>query len=188
MAGQTDNIPGGNTFGAGGQGDFLMSDETPPVQWRSPQFKEVQRELTFRFAKFRQEGRSIGSEEDARAWANIQIPRKGTFGRLRERPGRPRLEDKYFAHKFIIGHRHNEKPARAGRVRLGKRLAPYRLKLERTLGWGGNGVAALFYLDGVGDSFTGKGRDYFVAKCNINSDTHSTWVLQREKEFTAVRC
>ncbi|KAK4119551.1 hypothetical protein N657DRAFT_674818 [Parathielavia appendiculata] len=52
-------------------------------------------------------------------------------------------------------------------------------RLERTLGWGGNGIASLFYVD----PGNGAPRDYFVAKTCINPASRAAGALCEEKNM-----
>ena len=144
----------------------------------TPAFFEYQRkETTYHLHKIRDFGRlPYEHEVEAQKWRTLKIPKRGAFRGLRRRPGRPNLVE-YHRH-FFLGGRNNMRDAKKARVRLERKLAPYRLQLERTLGWGGNGVASLFYLD----RRDGTPRDYFVAKCSLDNSRRSINALERERE------
>lgn len=69
---------------------------------------------------------------------------------------------------------HQAKDARKGLEQL---VAPHRLSLVRTLGWGGNGIASLFsYTAANGET------DHFVAKHNIDNSQYLDAQLLKEEE------
>jgi hypothetical protein len=78
-----------------------------------------------------------------------------------------------------VGDQRNRHLARPARLRLQLRLAPYRLRLERTLGWGGNGIASLFSL--LQTHPQGQVREYFVAKCSLRQTQSAIDAMRQEK-------
>jgi hypothetical protein len=71
------------------------------------------------------------------------------------------------------------------RQRLENQLRPGLLRHLKDLGFGGNGLAALFSLTRPGS----RRREYFVAKCNhnVNDQARADNSLEREKTITNVR-
>jgi hypothetical protein len=76
-----------------------------------------------------------------------------------------------------IGLAHNKIEAKEARKRLERLVAPRQLRLVRTLGWGGNGIASLF-------SYTRSKAviDHFVAKHNISNTNYLDAHLLKEEE------
>jgi hypothetical protein len=70
------------------------------------------------------------------------------------------------------------------RRRLENQLRPGLLRHVKDLGYGGNGLAALFFLKRPGS----REREYFVAKCNhnVNNPALADFNLEREKTATNV--
>lgn len=64
---------------------------------------------------------------------------------------------------------------------LRQRLEHHQLKFRKRLGWGGNGLTALFSLRG-----TGPNPELFVAKTALRDTPETTASLQREQVHTAV--
>lgn len=71
----------------------------------------------------------------------------------------------------------------AARQRLRRKLLPRRLHWSKDLGFGGNGLASLFFLS---DGSPNSKRQYFVAKCNFSGDHNDHAALRQEKQTTDV--
>lgn len=128
-------------------------------------FRERQRNITWQFRTYRNTGRNPTAHEVALDKArHLLIPKRGWFRGVRSRPGRPKLDRILRRAPFSWGPEYSEEAAKAARLGLQRDLRRYGLRLHRTLGWGGNGIATLFYRD----PDDGGPRDYFVAKCNLN--------------------
>ncbi|SPQ26524.1 e5d116fe-8e6a-4eff-85a8-5ff407c4962d [Thermothielavioides terrestris] len=76
-----------------------------------------------------------------------------------------------------IGCDENRDEAKRARKRLQRLLRPHHLRLRETLGWGGNGIAGLYY-----HTRQDRTREYFVAKYSIRPDPSYTEALMQEKD------
>jgi hypothetical protein len=150
------------------------------------QFQQLKRKLTYRFDYLRDKGEEP-PPGNVRTLLNYPTyykkpPKRGVPPDLKPRKRRPKrwpyTED---PNPLGIGFRDTRHIARQARSRLQQRLAQYNLRLVQTLGWGGNGLACLFYLD----NGNGGPRDYFVAKCCLNP--HSAWIIRAERHVQRVR-
>lgn len=153
--------------------------------WYENWFRQQQLLSTYKLNKFRTQGKLDVSEAEANT-LNAQHmqrhwrPRRGAFTGIRASHDNPGLRRYYSS--YALGGSVNYNNAKVARIRLSQRLRQHNLQLERTLGWGGNGIASLFYID----RGNGLPRDHFVAKCNIRPDPSAIVSLQREKEKTDV--
>jgi hypothetical protein len=81
-----------------------------------------------------------------------------------------------------IGLSHNKFAAKEARKRLERLVAPHQLRLVRTLGWGGNGIASLFSY-----ATSKKNIDHFVAKHNVcNTEWLDAGLLKDEEALQRV--
>ncbi|KAK4148579.1 kinase-like domain-containing protein [Chaetomidium leptoderma] len=138
-------------------------------------FLRLKQQTSHYFASICQEGVApdLGQEDDSdeenkkirKHITSLRLPRRGWFRGLQRQLGRLR-QLRYGGRPNSIGHGFNRDDAKAARRRLQARAAPHDLRLERTLGWGGIGIATLFSRRILGKTR----RDYFVAKCNIADD------------------
>ncbi|KAK3305278.1 uncharacterized protein B0T15DRAFT_531814 [Chaetomium strumarium] len=148
-------------------------------------FTQLKRKLTYKFDWFRENGEEpdAGKLQAVVDWPTYyrKPAKRGVPPELKARKRRPK---KYTytegANPLGVGFWYNRLAARQARIRLRQHLALYHLRLEQTLGWGGNGLACLFYLD----NRNGGPREYFVAKCSINPQR--AWVVRAEKQAQAV--
>jgi hypothetical protein len=113
----------------------------------------------------------------------IHHPRIGVFRGLRQLPQPVNLTRSYAYDPDAIGHRGNQEAAKGARIWLAAKLVPLTLRLERTLGWGGNGIASLFSWD----PGNGAARKYLVAKTTINASPGAIASLKRERHTQNVR-
>jgi hypothetical protein len=81
-----------------------------------------------------------------------------------------------------IGLLHSKFAAKDARKRLEKLVARHQLRLVRTLGWGGNGIASLFSY-----ATSKKNIDHFVAKHNVcNTEWLDANLLKDEEALQRV--
>ncbi|KAH6617370.1 kinase-like domain-containing protein [Chaetomium tenue] len=144
-------------------------------------FEFVQKRQAFQFEKFRTQGRFMTEGEiEAGKFLTIKIPKRGRY----RGPGL--LSGKWKGSRFNwdpddIGTHTNSKEAKRARISLQRRLKAHNFHLERTLGWGGNGIASLYrFKRGPAGPV-----DYFVVKCNLDSQK-SLRGLRREREMQTV--
>jgi hypothetical protein len=102
---------------------------------------------------------------------------------LRRLPHPLNLARSYAFDPDAIGHNRNQDAAKEARIWLSAKLAPFNFRLERTLGWGGNGIASLFSWD----PGNGAARRYIVAKATITGDAAALAALRRERNTQNVR-
>jgi hypothetical protein len=151
-------------------------------------FIVFRQDASYKFRKFRHEGR-VPTTAELQAHGRpllLQLPKRGWFRGLRDPHRRPRYRPyREQPNPLGLGDPRNRHLARPARLRLQLRLAPYRLRLERTLGWGGNGIASLFSLlqtDPQGQQV----REYFVAKCSLRQTQSAIDAMKQEKSWQQV--
>ena len=141
-------------------------------------WNETQRQTTYKFKLYRQFGAEPRTLHDFRRRILTHPRPRGRFRGLGRQSDPPyRIHYDRFS---TDGPRTSRHIATQTRLWLERQLRPSQLDCERILGWGGNGVAALFYLTPV----QGSARDYFVVKCSL--DPNHDPMLMREKDLTAV--
>lgn len=144
-------------------------------------FEFLQKKQAFHFAKFRTQGRYITFDEILKGkFKKIKLPKRGRY----RGPGL--LAGRWKGSRFNwdpdeIGHHGSSKMAKRTRINLQRRLRGHQLHLERTLGWGGNGIASLYRFK----RHPAGPAEYVVVKCNINSEASSRG-LKREREVQRV--
>lgn len=129
-------------------------------------FRLLQKKQAFEFAKFRTEGRRLTSGEILlRKFRRLKLPKRGRY----RGPGL--LAGKWKGSRFswdpdYIGHHGNSETAKKTRIRLQRRLKAHNFNLERTLGWGGHGIASLYrFRRGLNRPV-----EYVVVKSNIDNN------------------
>lgn len=140
-------------------------------------FLALQRKQAFYLATFRVKGRSPLPDELNLA-NRLPVPKRSFFRGLKQytqRRPRPWAYDET-ANPLGVGNRDNAPDAKIARIRLQTKLLRYGLTLVHTLGWGGNGLAALFSLPGQ----NGRPTEYFVAKCPLRGSAAAIRLLQDE--------
>ncbi|KAK3897910.1 hypothetical protein C8A05DRAFT_38517 [Staphylotrichum tortipilum] len=143
-------------------------------------FLALQRELTFNLATFRAQGRS--PLQDERPLADLlQLPKRGIFRSLKKYTQRRPRAWAYdeLANPLGVGNRTHATRAKRRRIWLQPRLFPHGLVLVHTLGWGGNGLAALFRHPGQNGGPT----QYLVAKIVLRPSQAAQTVLRHESSL-----
>ncbi|KAK4098423.1 hypothetical protein N658DRAFT_509591 [Parathielavia hyrcaniae] len=156
------------------------------------EFREEQQRSSYKFHKYRTLGRFPAKYDEhgrphpeATAHRDLRRPKRnwirgpGLFHGLRRLPGAVKLGPAWSVNVGRVGFAHNAAPARVARIWLSNTLWNVSARLERTLGWGGNGIASLFYID----YNNGAPRDYFVAKTCINRTLRAVASVAREKYY-----
>ena len=156
--------------------------EAEREQDEEDEFRFLQKKLTFQFAKFRTEGRRLTNDEII--WAKFRRLRLPKRGRYR---GPGLLAGKWKGLRFAwdpddIGHRDNSAEAKRARIFIQRRLKAHKFDLERTLGWGGNGIASLYRFRRSPD----RPVEYVVVKGNIDQRKSKEKRLIREREVQEV--
>lgn len=142
-------------------------------------FLDRQLRYTQRFLLYRQQDVPVTDPVNP-PYIYAQIPRPGHFLGVAWLP--PPLRTALFPARYRVGIPHNQAQANQANERLKGQLEPYEMQFERILGWGGNGVAALFSRRQVGR----RKRELFVAKCNIVNSQTAKEQLQTERAIQAV--
>jgi cell division protein FtsB len=129
-------------------------------------FRSRQKLQAFQFAKFRTEGRRLTVEEvEGEKFKTLKLPKRGRY----RGPGM--LAGKWKGFRFSwdaddIGHHGSSTQAKRARIRIQRRLKAHKFHLERTLGWGGHGIASLYRFRRGPDHTV----EYVVVKCHIDQD------------------
>lgn len=152
----------------------------------NPHLVLFQRRMTHKFKQFREHGQYVADDDNSFMHDFLTHPRpqgRRGFRGLRGRSGfsKPRRGPYFHDEEEDLGPAHSEESATKGRKRLWRKLRPHQLFYQGLLGWGGNGVAVLFYRRIPAQE---NARDYFVAKCCLDQNLAPR--LMREKESTAV--
>lgn len=137
-----------------------------PAQLQEARFRRLQKETSYQFSVYRTKGRNPTPAEVLRnSKTSYVIPKRyGRFRGLRRRAGRPNMAPHEGSRAPSAGPPRLLAAARLARQRVQLQTNAYGLRLHRTLGWGGNGLAMLFYKEPQG----GGPREYFVVKTNMD--------------------
>ncbi|SPQ26523.1 cc25b1bc-5976-4992-9d6c-7d8b4de0e9d1 [Thermothielavioides terrestris] len=151
-----------------------------------PSLRRRQRQAAYQFEQYREWGAGVRNvdctTQQALAYQAL-IPRQGAYpGLTHPNPGSaPELEE--LDDEAVMPPTPRDRPAAKRKLKL--QLSHRRLRFEKWLGWGGNGLASLFYLDSATQRVPRRGRrTYFVVKSCLRPDANSTAALQREDMIT----
>ncbi|KAK3295081.1 uncharacterized protein B0H64DRAFT_362906 [Chaetomium fimeti] len=151
-------------------------------QLEEDRFLFVKRKLVFSFQKFRTEGRHLtASEIEKGKFYDLNLPKRGRYRGPRLLAGRWKGTHFHWD-PDDIGHHWNAEEAKLARQSLQRRLKVHKLHLERTLGWGGNGIASLYRFKPGPNAPV----EHFVVKSVINPTESKVSSLKRERERHAV--
>ncbi|AEO64627.1 uncharacterized protein THITE_2126944 [Thermothielavioides terrestris NRRL 8126] len=151
-----------------------------------PNLDDLQRRAAYEFEQYRQRGavvRDVDCTTQQALAYQASIPRQGAYpGLTHPNPGSAPVLRR-FPNRVINPPTPRDRPAVTRKIKL--QLSHRSLRFERWLGWGGNGLASLFYLDSATQRVPRRGRrTYFVVKSCLTLDAGSTRALRRENART----
>ncbi|KAH6842485.1 kinase-like domain-containing protein [Chaetomium sp. MPI-CAGE-AT-0009] len=145
-------------------------------------FMFLKRKQTFKFQKFRTEGRDLSDSEIKKGkFETLKLPKRGRYRGPRLLAGRWK-GGRFTWDPDDIGYHGNADQAKLARQTLQRRLKFHKFHLERTLGWGGNGIASLYRFKSGPDSPV----DRFVVKFPVHHRESVVSALKRERRRQAV--
>ncbi|EAQ84581.1 predicted protein [Chaetomium globosum CBS 148.51] len=145
-------------------------------------FPERQKRSNFQFRTYRTIGSQLVNYQ-SQAYLDFPFPQPGVYRGVRKGEALFHSEYQYPARGPGDVIRVDPRPAglSAARQRLRRKLLPRRLHWSKDLGFGGNGLASLFFLS---DGSPNSRRQYFVAKCNLGGGQDVDETLRHEKMTT----